>query len=187
MKVTWALAATACAAALLLAGCGGGSDDSSSSTTTTTTTTTTTSGEPARNARLSEADWAEYEQQAAQAKSVNDTAIKTFQKCRKLVDAQAPSDQIQSCFGDTASSVVTEGQQLLTFIADVGQTVGGACGTATGNLYEGVKLYISSVNAIGLSSQGGTVPPIQTVDTAKRTLVAVRSDTAAFENACKPV
>jgi hypothetical protein len=50
-----------------------------------------------------------------------------------------------------------------------------------------VKLYISAVNAVGLSAKGGTVPPIQTVDSAKRTLVAARAATATFETACKPV
>ena len=183
MRSRWTLLLAACAAVLVFvaSGCGGGDDDSSSSTTSTTTTTAST-----ENVRLSQADWERYEQEKASAQEVNQAAIKTFDKCRKLVDSGASQEQVETCFGDSTSSVVAEGQKLLTFIADIGQDVGGDCATATGNLHNSVKLYISSVNAIGLSSEGGTVPTIQTVDSAKRTLVAARADVTAFENACKP-
>ncbi len=186
MKSRWRPLVAACAAVLLLAaaGCGGGGDGSTSSSTESTTTSTT--GGSAQNARLTQAQWTEYEQEKAHAQQINQAAIKTFRKCRVLIDQQKPADQVQACFGDSTSSVVTEGQKLLAFIAEIGPTVSGACGTATGNLHNQIKLYISSVNALGLSAQGGTVPPIQSVDTAQRALVAAQAATAAFETACKP-
>jgi hypothetical protein len=178
-------------AALLLlaaAGCGGGSDDgdSSSSTTTTTESTTTTGSSGARNERLTEEQWSQYEELKSQAQTVNQSAIKTFQKCRVLINQGASSQQVETCFGDSTSSVVEEGQKLLPVFEAFGQTVNGACSTATGNAYNGIKLYISSVNALDLASQGGNVPEINDVDTAKRTLVATRAQIAAFETACKP-
>ncbi len=176
----------ALAGALLLAaaGCGGSSNDESTSSSTDSTTTSTSG--TAQNARLTQAQWTEYEQEKATAQQVNQAAIKTFKKCRVLIDQQKPADQVQACFGESTTSVVTEGQKLLTFIAEIGGTVNGACGTATANLHNQVKLYISSVNALGLSAQGGTVPPIQSVDEAQAALVRAKADTAAFETACKP-
>jgi hypothetical protein len=181
----WSLVPAALAAALLLAaaGCGGGGDDSSSSSTESTTTSTT--GGP-QNARLTQAQWSEYEQEKAQAQQVNQAGIKTFKKCRVLVDQGKPSEQVEACFGESTTSVVTEGQKLLTFIAEIGGTVNGACGQATANLHDQVKLYISSVNALGLSAGVGTVPPVQSVDAAQAALVKAKADTAAFETACKP-
>jgi len=180
------LAAVAAVLVLAAAGCGGGGGESTSSSTESTSTTTTTTG-GAQNARLTQAQWTQYEQEKASAQQINQAAIKTFQKCRVLIDQQKPAAQVEACFGDSTTSVVAEGQKLLTYLASIGPTVSGACGMAIGNLHNQIKLYISSVNALNLSAQGGTVPPIQSVDTAQRALVAAKAATSAFETACKPV
>ena len=180
----WILLLAACAAVLLVVatGCGGGDDESTSSSTESTTTTS--SG--AQNERLTQEQWTEYQQKKAGAQQVNQAAVKTFQRCRILIDQGKPAAQVQTCFGDSTSSVVEEGQQLLTYIAEIGPTLSGACGTATGNLHNQIKLYISSVNALNLSVNQGTVPPIDSVDQAKAQLVDARKSVAAFETACKP-
>ena len=177
----------ACAALLLLAavGCGGssGGDESTSGSTESTTT----SGPAGGQARLTEAQWSDYQEKKTSAQQANQQAVKTFTTCRALIDQGKSASVVQDCFEGSTESVVAEGQQLLPFIADLGRTLrAGTCATATGNLYDGIKLYISSVNALNLSAQGGTVPPIQSVDTAKRALVAAQASTKAFETACKP-
>jgi hypothetical protein len=171
---------------LAAAGCGGSDDGDSSTTTTTESTTTETGSTGARNERLTEEQWSQYEELKSQAQTVNQSAIKTFQKCRVLINQGASSEKVETCFGDSTSSVVDEGQKLLPVFEAFGQTVKGACSTATGNAYNGIKLYISSVNALDLASQGGNVPEINDVDTAKRALVATQADIAKFETACKP-
>jgi hypothetical protein len=182
---TMLLAAFAAIALLAAAGCGGGSDSGDSSTTTTETTTTTGSS-GAKNARLTQEQWSQYEELKSQAQTINQAAIKTFQKCRVLINQGASSSQVESCFGDSTTSVVQEGQKLLPVIEAAGNTVTGACATNSAAAYGGIKLYISSVNALNLGSQGGTVPEVQDVDTAKKALVNARAQIAKFESSCKP-
>jgi hypothetical protein len=174
----------ACAAVLLLAaaGCGGGSDGSSSSTISTTTTTSGSGG----SARLSQASWDEFEQAAAQAQSVNQKAVKTFSKCEQVIESKQNQDAIQKCFGNSTSSVVTEGQQFLQDIQKAQSEASGACAQAAGELYTQVRFYVSSVNALNLSIQSSTSPTSQSVEAAKSSLAKARAAVQPFEQACKP-
>jgi hypothetical protein len=188
VKSRWTILLAACAAALLLAaaGCGGSSDDDSSSSTESTTTTTTSTSGSGGSARLSQASWDAYEQELAQAQSVNQKAVKTFSKCEQVIQSKQNQQAIQKCFGNSTSSVVTEGQQFLQDIQKAQSEASGACAQAAGELYTQVRFYVSSVNALNLSIQSSTSPTAQSVEAAKSSLAKARAASTPFEQACKP-
>ena len=174
--------------ALALAGCGGSSNKSAENTTTATTATTAKSG--GGNQRLSASSWATYESTAAKAKTVNTAAIKTFRKCRTLASTGASSTELQSCLGDSMSSVVSEGQKVLTTLQGLESGVSGACASALNALGGYVKLYIASVNSLQSAIKGGGVGG-QTgfttqLDNSQQVLVRARAAQAPVEAACKP-
>jgi hypothetical protein len=169
---------------LVSLGCGGSSDNSAEPTTTATTSS-------GGNERLSESSWATYESEAAKAKTVNDAAIKTFRKCRVVAGNGASSSEVQTCLGNSMSSVVTEGQKLLDELNSLAGETSGACATALNTLNGNVKLYIASVNTLESSVKGKGVGghasfPAQ-LDNTQQILVRTRASVPPVEAACKPV
>jgi ABC-type glycerol-3-phosphate transport system substrate-binding protein len=164
---------------LALSGCGGSDNEADTAPPTVNT--------GAANKRLSAASWDTYVTSATQAQKVNQAAIKTFSKCRDLIARNMQSEQIQQCFDDSTSDVVTEGQKFMATLAGFDDEVAGACAKALTD-YEGyVKLYVSSVNALDTGLQGSTNPPDATqVDQASGALARARAASKPFETNCKP-
>jgi hypothetical protein len=166
-------------AVVALAGCGG--SDNEAATTEQTATTPV-----AANKRLSQASWGTYTTAATEAKKVNQAAIKTFSKCRDLIVRHMQSQQIQQCFGDSTSSVVTEGKKFLTTLEGFDSEVGGDCAKALTDYQGNVKLYLASVNALDTGLDSNTPPDATQVDQAQGALVRARASSTAFDAACKP-
>lgn len=165
---------------LAAGGCGGSDDEG---TTTTAEPATTAAAE---DTRLSAASWATYVAAGTKARAVNQAAIKTFRACRDEILTDA-SDQAKQCLGTSTSKVVTQGRELIATLDGFEGEVGGACATATTNYAGSVKLYIASVNAIGVTVEGGNVASSQTaIDNALEGLTAARTAATDFEEACKP-
>jgi hypothetical protein len=176
------MALAALAAAMLLAGAAcGGSDDDSDATETTVEETTTGGDE-----RLSAASWETYVADRDSARQVNAAATKTFAKCGKLAPA-SDSEAIDKCLGDSASSVVAEGEKLMATLAGFEDEAGGACASALTNLAGSVKLYVASVNGVETAVEGDQVAGVSAqIDEASEALENAREQQAPFEAACKP-
>jgi hypothetical protein len=174
-----AIALLALVGAFALGGCGG-DDDSGSSTTAETPT-------QAENERLSQESWETYEAAASKARTVNNASIAVFRKCRNLTGTP-DSQAVETCLGTSTSNVVTEGKKVLATLDGLEQEAGGACATATANLAGSIKLYVASVNAIGVAVDSGSVATSQAaIDNAVEGLGVARDARAPFEAACKPV
>jgi hypothetical protein len=159
--LAWLGCALAAGVLLLGVACGGSDDEPDSAGTTVDTAA---GGE---NRRLSDASWDEYVAARDRAQKVNTAATTTFAKCAKLAPG-ADSDALDTCLGDSAASVVAEGESLLETLGGFEDEVGGACADALTKLDGYVKLYVASVNG---------------VETAVDNDQAAR---APFEAACKP-
>jgi hypothetical protein len=192
VRVFWT-AVLAGALVLAAAACGGSSSSSSTTSTTTTTestTTTTTSstgGGGGAGGKLSASDWAALQADAAQAKSVNQQGIAQFKKCRKEVAAGGYSNQqIATCFGTQTTKVVAAGQKLNADLAKYQQKAGGACAAALGKTQGQVTLYISSVNAIGLTVKQGQIPTTDDIDSTTAQLAQAQATAKTIAPACAP-
>lgn len=181
------------AGALVLAAvaCGGSSSSSDTTSTTTTTTeamTTASSGGGGAGGKLSASEWAALQQSAAQARSVNQKAIATFQKCRKLIAQQNyTNSSIQNCFGTTTTDVVHAGQALNADLATAQKSASGACAEALGRTQSQVTLYISSVNALGLGAQNvSQVPTTDDIDSTLAQLKQAQTTAKTIAPACAP-
>jgi hypothetical protein len=164
----------------VLAGCGG---SSSSESSTSTAAATTVGGQ---NTRLSMASWNEYTAVRDKARTVNNAAIATFSRCRKVaVSAQDPS-KVEACIGKSTSSVVTTGKQTLTELDQATADASGACAKASEDLTGYVKLYVASVQALDTSMSQNTVPSTTSIDQATTALKNARASNVAFVAACKP-
>ena len=185
-------AAMAGALVLVVAACGGSSSSSDTTSTTTTTTEPTTTamagGGGGAGGKLSASEWASLQQSAAQARSVNQKAIATFQKCRKLIAQQNyTNSSIQNCFGTTTTDVVHAGQALNADLATAQKSASGACAEALGRTQSQVTLYISSVNALGLGAQNvSQVPTTDDIDSTLAQLKQAQTTAKTIAPACAP-
>jgi hypothetical protein len=176
----WALVALLAALALGVAGCGGDDDEASAEPATT-------ASKAAPNQRLDQESWDEYVAARNSARMVNDEAVKTFRRCRNLLGTDVEAEKVKTCLGDSASSVVAEGQKLRGVLDGFSSEVGGECAAALEQLNGHVKLYISSVNAIALGVEQSNLPNSQDIGASTAQLAKTRSEAAKFEAACKPV
>jgi hypothetical protein len=166
-------------AALALAGCGG--DDDEESAPTAADTAVLAADEP-----LDQASWDEYVEARDSAQAVNREATATFRRCRDLLATDADEAKVEECLGTSVADVVDEGGEFLTVLEGIEAEAGGACKSAATNLHGTVKLYVSTVNAIGLDLERSSLPTANDVDSAVRTLTAARAAGTAFEEECKP-
>ena len=173
------------AAGLLLAlvpvACGGDDDDDEAAPTAADTTAV------AANERLDQETWDAYVDKRDEARAVNDEAIATFRRCRDLLGTDVPAEQVEECLGTATTDVVTEGREVLAELDDLAGDVSGACADANEQLSGNIKLYISSVNAIGRGVEQGNLPSGNDVGSSLAQLERSRTAAAAFERACKPV
>ena len=167
--------------ALVGSGCGGGG--SSSATTATSTAETTASG---GSERLDQASWDTYVATRTSAQTVNQKAIKTFQKCKNLVLSSVSQEKVQTCMSTSAAEVVTEGKKIQAVLDGFSGQVTGACEDANTELNGMVTLYIATVNGIDTQVKNGNVPSSQTLQSAAAQLGRTRAAGAAFDQACKP-
>jgi hypothetical protein len=178
-------AATVALLALAAAGCGGGSSSSSTTTSSTSTLTQTTS---ASNVGLTQAEWRSYIGARDKARSINSAAIKTYTHCSQLITSNpkiSPA-KVTACLGDTTSTVVSAGQQAIRTLTSF-SGLAGACATARTQLVTGIQGYVSSVHAVGLAVQKGSVPGEQSaIQAGEEALKISRTANTAFEQACKP-
>jgi hypothetical protein len=168
-------------AALALAGCGGDDDDEAAPTAAETAVL-------AADEPLDQESWDGYVEARDSAQAVNAEATKAFQRCRDLLATDAGEDvaQVEECLGSAVDDVVDEGEQFLAVLEGIEAEAGGACkGTAT-NLHGTVKLYVSTVNAIGLDLERESLPTSNDVDSAVSALTAARAAGRAFDKECKP-
>ena len=194
MRVVWT--AVLAGALVLAAAAGGGSSSSSSSTTSTTTTTasttasttTTTSsgGGGGAGGKLSAAEWATLQADVAQAKTVNQQGIATFKKCRVKVAGSYSNQEIATCFGSSTTSVVAAGQKLNADLATAQKSASGACAAALGKAQGQITLYISSVNAIGLTVKQGQIPTTDSIDSTTAQLADAQAAGKTIAPACAP-
>jgi hypothetical protein len=168
------------AGVLALAGCGG-DDDEEATPTAPADTAVLAADEP-----LDQASWDEYAAARDSAQAVNEEATKAFRRCRDLLATDADAAKVDECLGTAVTDVVDEGRSFLAVLEGIGEEAGGACKPATTNLHGTVKLYVSTVNAIGLDLERSSLPTNQDVDNAVRTLTAARAAGTAFEEECKP-
>ena len=175
---------------LAAAACGGSSSSSDTTSTTTTTestTTTSSGGGGGAGGKLSAASWSALQADAAAARSVNQKAIATFKKCRKEVAAGGYNNQqIATCFGTQTTAVVQAGQKLNADLAKYQQEAGGACAAALGKTQSQVTLYISSVNAIGLTVKQGQIPTTDDIDSTTAQLGQAQATAKTIAPACAP-
>jgi hypothetical protein len=176
----------AAAAAVLLAlaaGCGG-----SGSSEGTTTTTAAQAPAQTQSARLSPASWAAYVQKRAKAQAVNNTAIKTFATCRHLIYSSVPAERIQACLGNSTSVVVRTGKSALATLNSLSDQTEGACAASVTQFAGHVKLYIASVQALGVAVSGDQPASEQSaIDNSLEALKGTKASRLAFERACRPV
>jgi sarcosine oxidase delta subunit len=174
--------ATAVVALLVpgLAACGGDDDEAEA-------TPATTAAKAAPNQRLDQESWEEYVAARDTAKEVNDKAVTTFQGCRNLLGTNVDAEKVKECLGDSATSVVEEGQKLRGVIEGFLPEVSGDCAGATQNLAGYVKLYTSSVNAIAIGVEQSNLPNNEDIGSSTALLAKTRTEAAKFETACKPV
>jgi len=166
----------------VLAGCGGG-DDSTSETSTATAPATTRE----QNERLTPAAWADYEDVAAEARTVNSKAIATFKTCRRLIYGSEERANASECFGDSLTNLVTVGKSTLTFLEGGQADVAGACAKANAELTGYVKLYVASAQSLSNSVDEDEIAAAQpTVDNALTALKRARAADVAFVAACEP-
>lgn len=190
MRVVWT-AVLAGALVLAAAACGGSSSSSSSTTSTTTTTastTTTTSsgGGGGAGGKLSAAEWTTLQADVAQAKTVNQQGIATFKKCRVKVSGNYSNQEIATCFGSSTTSVVAAGQKLNADLATAQKSASGACAAALGKAQGQITLYISSVNAIGLTVKQGQIPTTDSIDSTTAQLADAQAAGKTIAPACAP-
>ncbi len=196
MRVFWT-AVLAGVLVLAAAACGGssGSSGSSSSTTSTTTesttttastTTSSTGGGGGAGGKLSAAEWSTLQADVAQAKSVNQQGIATFKKCRVKVSGSYNNQQIAACFGSSTTSVVAAGQKLNADLATAQKSASGACAAALGKAQGQITLYISSVNAIGLTVKRGQIPTTDSIDSTTAQLADAQAAGKTIAPACAP-
>jgi hypothetical protein len=172
-------AVCAAIAALALSACGGDDDDEAAAPTVDTAML-------APDGPLDQASWDEYVVVRDEARAVNDEAVTTFRRCRDLLGTGAPEAQVEECLGTSVQDVVDEGEKVLAVLDGFEDEVGGACAGARTNLHGTVKLYVSTVNAIGLDLERSSLPTANDVDSAVRTLGAARAAQTVFEEECKP-
>jgi hypothetical protein len=167
-------------AALGLAACGGDDDDEAAAPTAADTAMLAADGP------LDQESWDEYLAVRDEARAVNDEAVTTFRRCRDLLGTDVPETEVEECLGASVADVVDEGEQVLALLDGFEDEVGGACAGARTNLHGTVKLYVSSVNAIGLDLERSSLPTDNDVDSAVRTLGAARAAQTVFEEECMP-
>jgi NADH dehydrogenase FAD-containing subunit len=189
-RVRTALCAIAGVLVLVVAACGGSSSSSDTTSTTTTTTEPTTTayaGGGGAGGKLSASEWASLQSAAAKAKSVNQQNIVTFQKCRKQVAAGGYSNQqIASCFGSSTTAVVNAGQEFNAALASAQKSASGACAATLGKMQGNVTLYISSVNALGLTVKQGQIPQTGDINSTLNELTKAQATAKTIAPACAP-
>ena len=178
-RLPYAVAALAVAAlALALSACGSSSSNATAPTVTLPTTDT----------RLSTESWSKYVEAQRQAQTVNLAARATFKKCEDEIFSLNDPQKTKDCMYDTTQQVVAEGQDFDTVLNAFEGEAGGACASALTTLDGTVKLYIASVNAVGLAvERSSSAEMTNQVDQANEALAAVRPAGVAFQAACKPV
>jgi hypothetical protein len=177
--LAWLVCFVAAGVVLLAVGCGGSDDDSDSTGTTVET------GSGAENVRLSDASWDEYVTARDSSHQVNTAATKTFAKCAKVAPG-SDSAAIDTCLGDSAASVVAEGESLLETLGGFEDEVGGACADALTQLDGYVKLYVASVKGVETAVDADQAGVSTQIDEATEALEEARAARAPFEAACKP-
>jgi hypothetical protein len=180
------LAVLAFALVLGATACGGSSKSDSTTTSTTTESTTTTSSGGGSGGKLSAAEWSALQADIAQAKTVNQQGIATFKKCRVKVSGSYSNAEIAACFGSSTTSVVQAGQKLNSDLATAQKGAGGACAAALGAAQGKVTLYISSVNALGLTVKQGQIPTTDDIDSTTQQLANAQAAGKAIAPACAP-
>ena len=174
-----ALCAAALGLTLALAACGGDDDEAADSVATE-------AAAPAANEPLDAAAWAEYVEARDEARAVNDKAIATFRTCQDLLGTDVPVDRIKECLGNSTADVVSEGRELLAVLDGLAAQASGACQDAAEKLSGNVKLYVSSVNAIGLTVENSTLPTSQDIGSSLAQLETTRDAATEFDHACEP-
>ena len=136
--------------------------------------------------KLSAAEWSTLQADVAQAKSVNQAAIKQFKKCRVEVSKSYSNQQIATCFGTQTTKVVAAGQKLNADLAAAQKSASGACAAALGETQSQITLYISSVNAIGLTVKQGQIPTTDSIDSTTAQLAQTQAAGKTIAPACAP-
>ena len=189
MRVVWT-AVLAGVLVLAAAACGGSSGSSGSTSTSTTTTaestTTSSGGGGGAGGKLSAAEWSTLQADVAQAKSVNQQGIATFKKCRVKVSGSYSNQEIAACFGSSTTSVVAAGQKLNADLAAAQKSASGACAAALGATQGKVTLYISSVNALGLTVKQGQIPTTDDIDSTTKQLANAQAAGKTIAPVCAP-
>jgi hypothetical protein len=118
---------------------------------------------------------------------VNQKAIATFKQCRvKVAKGGYSNQQIADCFGTQTTAVVQAGQKLNADLAKYQANAGGACAAALGKTQSQVTLYISSVNAIGLTVKQGQIPTTGDIDSTTGQLAQAQATAKTIAPACAP-
>ena len=175
-KLRVSVGITAMLIAALAAGCG--SSDSS-----TETTTTATAG---ANERLTTAQWDEYLTERAALRKANAAATATLKKCSAVSGFQN-SAELQTCVGDTFTTLATVTADAYTTVEGFQSTVSGDCATATAALLNNLGTYRASAAGMQRTIDSETLAgyPAASQD-LQVSLTSGKSEAQTFEKDCAP-
>lgn len=177
MAKRWVVGAVLAALLLAVAGCGG--DDGGEASTTTATTETSTSGA----ARLTEAQWSEYQTQRDAFASARDTAEKKLEDCPST-SAKALSTCIGSSLDDLESAAKSLGDTLSGFAP----TVSGQCQDDTAAFLTYVTPYVNAIQSLQSAIDAGNVSEVPAAEDTLQTLnTGGAQERKDFEKSCAPV
>ena len=163
------------------AGCG--SSGSGSTGATTAAVTGTTAG---ANARLTSAQWAEYESSRAALRKANASASATLKKCS--VNATSQNIQrTQACVGNTYSELTTAAGNSLSTLKSFEGTVSGACASALAKLANQVGTFQASAAQMQRTIDSATLAGYPAAsNTLELALNGGKSEAKNFEQECAP-
>jgi hypothetical protein len=167
-----------------VAGCGGGGDSESSSVTTVATSvsvpTVTTAGQG-----FTQAQWTQYQQDAAAFKKQNTATLAKVQTCAKPVNP--PPGAVEKCVGDSLTKLSSATSALGATLAGFANSVGGECQAALAGLINYVVPYEASIaslqNTISTSNYAAVANSVSAIQVGRANGQAANK---AVEESCRP-
>ena len=163
--------------ASFVAGCGGSGSGSPGETTTATTE---------GNARLTTAQWDEYQTSRAALRKANAAATATLSRCSANAAAQNTA-KTQACVGDTFSALASATGDMSKTLTGFKGTVSGPCAEALAGLLNYVGTFQASAvgmqRTIDSATLAGYPAASQNLELA---LTSGKEQATTFEQACAP-
>jgi hypothetical protein len=132
-----------------VAGCGGsGSSDTTTSAAPATTSTPGGGGTAGKPDHFTQAQWAQYQKDAAAFKQQNTATLTRVAACAKPVTSGAHQKALAACVGDSLETLFTATTELGRTLAGFAGTVSGQCESSLNDLIGYVVPYQASIKAL---------------------------------------